>query len=226
MQSFFEVGAMKLLRLPFSDGVINEIFQEDCYHLSDIPEGSLVFDVGAFYGEFGIYCVMNKGCKVMAYEPASQNFLMAKLNLTLNNISEDDLILNKSAITGDIFYKVMDFKERHPAGSEVRTEGAGEIVQCLTLHEEIVKGKSIFGDRKIFVKLDCESSEKGIFKDLKWLELVDILVMEWHNHDGKYFQDILEANGFSTVLEAGGPKPKPVMNNTIAGGLLFAKRKG
>ena len=79
--------------------------------------------------------------------------------------------------------------------------------------------------RPLFVKMDCEGCETEAFKDLSWLQRVDRVSMEWHNHDGDVFRDILIEHGFEVEIEGGGPKPRPVWDKSIGGGLLHAKRK-
>ena len=82
-----------------------------------------------------------------------------------------------------------------------------------------------FPDAPIFVKLDCEGGEVSIFSgDLGWLDSVTYLAMEWHNHDGHVYRDILTDRGFKVELEGGGPPPRPKWDKTIGGGLLFAER--
>jgi hypothetical protein len=112
----------------------------------------------------------------------------------------------------------------HPGGSGFRNINGGVVVKshCVRL-SDIVEG---IGNKKpIVVKLDCEGSERSIFEDDNgWIKSVCMVVMEWHNHDGDYYRDILQSFGFDVFLEGGGPHPRPAWNKSIGGGLLIARR--
>ena len=226
---FITCGNTRLLNLPHAAEVIHEVWDEDCYRLNEIPDGSIVLDVGAFYGEFGLICRKNKDCSVIAYEPARSNFEIAELNSVANRV-RTQYVLYRSAISsiggclGSIFYRA-----NHPAGSgSIPCDGGiKETMLQTTLNLAIDGAITSFGRSKtITVKLDCEGSERSIFEDdPSWIQHVHIVTMEWHNHDGDFYAGILEKNGFAVELEGGGPKPRPKWDRSIGGGYLFAKRK-
>lgn len=226
---FITCGNARFLNLPHAKAVLNEVWDEDCYRLNEIPDGSIVLDVGAFYGEFGLICAVNKGCAVVAYEPSKINRDVTSLNFKLNGAS-GRYFLRDCGIAGTKSRSSFSYREDHPAGSLFNYPhqfGKEEFVICLTLSSEIENVRVRFGlERPITVKLDCEGSEVGIFQDdPDWIEHVDIVTMEWHNHDGDLYAGILEKHGFDVELEGGGPKPRPKWDKSIGGGLLFAKRK-
>ena len=219
---FIEVEGLRFLNVPSAQAVIDEIFRDDCYRISEIPNGCTVFDVGAFYGEFGIYMAAKKGCLVFAFEPAPLNFDIAKQNLE-NNSNVHNLLsysLSPSPITGNGQKVGIFYRPDHPAGSQVNElEFAGDV-QSIRL-SELVKNKP----RPICVKLDCEGAEVGIFRDdPSWIEQVDFITMEWHNHDGHLYKNELLKRGFKVELCGGGPLPKPAWEFGMTGGLLFSKR--
>jgi len=223
-------GRSKFLNLPHAAEVIREIVDEDCYRLGMIPDRSTVIDVGAFYGEFGLICHLNKQCKVIAFEPSVDNFQVAKANVALNNIELGSYAydLNHVAISstnGKIeFYHRLD----HPAGSSsCKMNGLAPVpVVCVTMQYVIQTVLAAFGsENPIVVKLDCEGAEKEIFEnDLDWLSHVSILCMEWHNYDGHIYADALRGQGFSVEITGSGI-PRPKYDKSMAGGLLFATKQ-
>ena len=97
---------------PELEQVLNEVITEDCYHMDRIPDGSIVIDVGTFYGEFGLWMNLKKGCHVLAFEPSRNNFAIACENVTRSNA--DDIHLVHKAVAG--FDGGVSFKdcEEHP----------------------------------------------------------------------------------------------------------------
>jgi FkbM family methyltransferase len=230
-----QFGNVRMLNVPHAENVAREIFDEDCYRFDEIPDGAMVFDVGAFYGEFALRCAVEKRCRVLAYEPCRHNFEVMQLNITINTQASIGFPARGSVnaiprAVGAPGVRAFMSRAEHPAGSlladEAKKHGlAGETrnVHCVALDKEI----EFFADRSdvVVVKLDCEGAEHEIFHTRTWLERVTILTMEWHNHDGGHFRDILVAHGFDVELEGGGPKPRPAWDPSIGGGLLFARRR-
>lgn len=224
---FITCGKTRLLNLPYAEEVVREVWDEDCYRLNEIPDGSVVLDVGAFYGEFGLICRWNKQCIVWAYEATRQNAEISEFNSIANGIGMNYILyrcaIGAASSVGKVFYW-----PHHPAGSALSpyVGVCPDTVSVKTLDYEIRRCRESYGfDKPITVKLDCEGSEAEIFKDESWIPHVDIVTMEWHNHDGDFYAGILEKHGFNVELEAGGPKPRPKWDKSIGGGLLFAKRK-
>ena len=223
---FIEVEGLRFLNVPSAQSVIDEIFRDDCYRISEIPDGCTVFDIGAFYGEFGIYMASKKRCKVYAFEPASNNFGIACINWkTINsqNPVVNFMIYNR-AVTGSGELVLVNYRPEHPAGSQVKETESGGLFPSTKL-SSIVNDVCKPKQAPICVKLDCEGSEVGIFRDDSgWIDQVDIVTMEFHNHDGDFYQGILEAKGFKVEVTGSGPKPRAIWDKSMTGGLLFAKR--
>ena len=228
-------GAVRLLNVPHAAAVAAEIFDDDCYRFECIPVQSIVLDVGAFYGELAIRCAVEKGCRVIAYEPSSENRTILDANRQLNGVPLPgcDFIVSPCAI-GAPGRRSFLYRPEHPAGSMFETEarkhgiaGAGVYVDCVSLGNEIAEARLRWGAHlPVCVKLDCEGAEHEIFESLDWLGLVDVIMMEWHNHDGGHFRDLIAPRGFDVHVEGGGPKPRPAWDPSIGGGLLIATRRG
>lgn len=239
VSAILTVGKTKLLNVPFAAAAISEIWDEDCYRLASIPDGSIVIDVGAFYGEFGLICAVEKRCRVLAIEPNQESYLICHANCEINpglksfgvsssqdwgSIVATCCAISKTAGAGQLF-----IQHKHPAGCSLYPHdgcGRSETVTCRTMASEIERAQSLFGyQHPVCVKLDCEGAEREIFEDLDWLKTVHIVTLEWHNRDGHLYAAMLDELGFHVEIEGGGPKPRPPWDASLGGGLLFAKRK-
>lgn len=223
------VGPVRLLNVPHAAAVAREVWDDDCYRLSEIPDGSVVIDAGAFYGEFGLICHIAKNCDVIALEPAPLNLEIARLNVRLNIMGRGFLLLAAAlgSATGE---RILKYRFDHPAGSLLGVYGQDVVgfkqsVSCVTMSDIIDDVRLRHGDKaKVVVKLDIEGAEREVFSDPSWLAAVSIVTMEWHNHDGDRYATILRAHGFDVDVTGGGPPPRPPWDPSIGGGLLFAKR--
>lgn len=222
------VGPVRLLNVPHASAVAQEVWADDCYRLSEIPDGSVVIDAGAFYGEFGLICRVAKNCDVIALEPAPPNLEIACLNVRLNGVDNNFLLLCAAVAAG--FGRSFKYRPDHPAGSLLETygqdvTGIGLSVSCVTMRDILDDVHQRHGDKaKIVVKLDIEGAEREVFADTSWLAAVSIVTMEWHNHDGDRYAAILCNHGFDVDVTGGGPPPRPPWDPSIGGGLLFARR--
>jgi len=227
---FITVENCRFLNVPAAQAVIDEVFKEDCYRLGEVPPGSIVLDVGAFYGEVGIYLAKEKGCRVFAYEPCRDSFEIAWANAELNDydqVGEDfdhDYRIFEDAVAGNEQRFGVRYFPHHPAGSVISQCGGNKLPALLSA--EIKRAIAWHGsDLPVVVKLDCEGSEASIFRDdPNWMDGVSMVMMEWHNHDGHIYKAALEAKGFKVELEGNGPKPRPPYDPSFTGGLLFARR--
>ena len=223
-------GKVRLVNVPHAEAVAREIFDEDCYDFARVPEGAVVLDVGAFYGEFSLRCAVEKRCIVFAYEPSPANLEILQLNRKLNGYPPNFCVLARAV--GRPGRRAFVSRPEHPAGSMLEDEAArhglaGDVtaVECVSIGDEIIACEARGSTRPLVVKLDCEGAEHEIFADTRWLDDVAVLLMEWHNHDGGHFRDLVAPRGFDVRLEGGGPKPRPAWDPSIGGGLLLASRR-
>lgn len=206
---FLQYGNIKLVNIAYAKAVYDEVLVEDTYRIGNIPQGALVFDVGAFCGEFSIACAMMRGCTVWAYEP-SPVYKIAQLNVSfnvLNNFQQDVRICNLAIAKSD-GVRPFDFQEKSPTSSGFG-DSSGRLVQCATLKGQIDMALELFGKPvPVVVKLDCEGAEREIFEDESWLPSVSLLMIEFHNKDGQIYKGILERNGFE--VEFNDPNPEAI----------------
>ena len=189
-------------------GVIKEIFFEDPYKVRDIPNNSIVIDIGGHIGTFSIRCANEKNCTVYVYEPCEESYRLLIHNININKLYDKIKAFNK-AVSDDNIVRDFYVDTYHYSGSSFYLKDFAEQktftrpyhivkVECVTL-------KQIFDDNNIIhcniLKLDCELEEKRILLDEKStmsLEKVDKIIIEHHCiSDGKDIAMYLESKGFS-----------------------------
>jgi len=205
--------------------IINEVFFEDVYRVSKIPEKSMVLDIGAHIGTFAIRCAHERKCTVFAYEPSSRNFNLLVKNIELNHLGDKIKVFNQGVAKCSEM-RTFYFRPTGPQGSSfffhADTPYEEEIAQCITL-------KRVFEDNHILscstLKMDCEEAEKEIFTDefSSYIKSVDYIIVEWHNYDGHIYAKYLEKLGFSVLLTGTGV-PQPKYDGTFARGMLYAHK--
>ena len=205
--------------------IINEVFFEDTYRVSEIPEKSTVLDIGAHIGTFAIRCAHERRCIVYAYEPSSRNFRLLVKNIELNHLRDKIKAFNQG-VTKRSEMRTFYFRPTGPQSSSfffhADTPYEEEIAQCITL-------KRVFEDNHILscgtLKMDCEEAEKEIFTDefSSYIKSVDYIIVEWHNYDGHIYAHYLEKLGFSVLLTGTG-LPQPKYDPSFARGMLYAHK--
>ena len=56
--------------------------------IDGIPEGAVVWDIGANVGLYSCYAAMQRGCKVFAFEPSVFNLELLARNINLNKLKD------------------------------------------------------------------------------------------------------------------------------------------
>jgi len=223
MAPVFKAGSVHFVNVPGAALIVKEIVEDDCYHLDRIPDGSMIFDVGGCYGEFGLICAIEKKCKVAMYEPSRMNWQIAGLNYKLNEdqFEAGDILMFHAAIGGEEnLGREFFYVPNHPAGSGFCMIGGElELVPTLRLSDQIVLRKT---SSPVVVKFDCEGAEREIFdQDPGWMSMADIITMEWHYTDGEHYRDILQSHGFEVSLEG---LPHEPWHKELPRGMIFAQK--
>jgi FkbM family methyltransferase len=197
-------GKLRLLNVPGGKPVYDEVLVADCYRRHTVPKGSTVIDVGGFYGEFGLWCAVEKGCVLAIYEPSKISWQIAVLNARLNDTPDLQIyVVNKAIGRGDVS-RSFCYSPQHPAGSRIGEGNESYLTECTTLASAIPR---YAGEKEVLcVKLDCEGAEREIFQDESWIPCVSWLAMEWHNKDGNHYRDILLKHGFRVELSEENPE--------------------
>lgn len=208
-----------------AEGVVREVFDEDCYRIREIPETSLVVDVGAHIGCFALRCAVERRCRVVAYEPNPETFGFLVASIRLNAAAVEPVFSAVGANDGLVPF----FLNRgHPAGSTLHGREYPDVayeeirVPCCSLDTIVPSASS----GTLVLKLDCEGAEREILSEhfAASLRRFDRVVGEWHNHDGDRYRDVLTGIGFDVELRGGGV-PQPQWDPSIGGGLLYARRR-
>lgn len=161
--------------------VVAEI-DSDVYGCSNLLRpGDVVFDVGAYIGDFSSYVSRACPCiKVYAFEPIKRNFEMLKKN------APDDAVLLPYAIVGnnrDVV--IFDFGDESSACHSVYDMGCSNSVET---HVQGRTLESIMNEYNVdnirFLKLDCQGAEYDIIYHCpaETLKMVDYIGLEVHEH--------------------------------------------
>jgi len=188
--------------------IIQEIFFEDPYHIADIPNNSLIIDIGAHIGIFSMRCAKERGCTVYAYEPCEDNYRLLVNNIH-NNGLEGKIKVFRMALSNQSGTREFYIDPYHYAGSSFYLKESAEKktfdrpyysekVECITL-------KQIFGSNNIehcyMLKMDCEEEEKNILLDKDSSDIlgkIDKIIVEFHLLSyGKEIAECLKNKGFS-----------------------------
>jgi len=215
MPDTFEVCGIKFTDEFEARQVVDEVITGDCYRIRDFPEDCTVIDVGAFYGEFSLACVILKGCHAFAYEPSPITSGILRKNIDANGDKAQKIKVYELGVSNECKKSAFSHWPLHPGGSGFREILDGIQTEVWTRPISDAVAVALELEQPVVVKLDCEGSEKDIFKDESWIDKVQIVTMEWHNNDGNTFRDILRNHGFEVSMEDG----------TRSGGILFAVKK-
>lgn len=130
-------------------------------HLTVIPPGSIVVDIGANVGNHAVfYGLCSRVSKVLAFEPNPVANALLRRNVELNGLSTVDLSwshlgLGRSSCVGT----VVTPKERNLGGSRLQISNAGDI--------EIVALDSLELIECDFIKIDVEGMEIDVLAGAK-----------------------------------------------------------
>jgi len=202
---------LEIRYLEGEEEIIREEFYENPYFIEEIPENSVVLDLGAHIGTFTLHVAKMRGCKVYAYEPAPDLFNLLVENVELNKL-EDQIECFKQAVAGESgirklwYHGVVSkghslFLDEHPDADE--TIKGSIMVPCVTL-------KQIFEENSLesvgCLKMDIEEAEREVFNEeaKPYLSKVEYLAMEWHNYDGEKYSEYMRGLGFSVLLTGTG----------------------
>lgn len=203
-EPFLTYGNLRMLNLPYAKPVYDEVLIEDCYRKDKIPEKCTVIDVGAFCGEFGLWCAANKDCRVVMIEP-SLNHHIISYNRELNSkLFKQPVFIIHGSVGGRDEPRAFSYNFSTPAASMLGETGNSVVTDCRTLSHVLRLTASI---RPICIKLDCEGAEREIFDDETWLDQnVYLVLMEFHNKDGQRYREILTRHGFKVEMSDENPE--------------------
>lgn len=155
---------------------------EDNYGINKISinENDTIIDIGANIGMFSIYVKKKFNCKVISFEPVTENFNNFKKNILLNNLSLDDFDLHNTAITS------VD-GDRIKIGTSIKNTGSASVFHKNPINFEYclteTLNKYITSDCK-YLKIDCEGGEYDIIPSiLNEINTFNYLGIEYHKYN-------------------------------------------
>lgn len=151
-----------------------------------IRPDDIVYDVGAFIGDFAIYSSVraNEG-QIYSFEPSRSNFDLLEKNIKLNNQSNITAInkgVNGTPVTIDLL--VPELAEHSNTIDPSLLEGRNmpyqvQTIDCLGINDILIDPAFAFPS---FVKLDCEGAEFSIIDKMteETLRKIRCLIVEYH----------------------------------------------
>ena len=161
--------------------------EQNEYRIPDNIHNWLVIDIGAHIGAFTYTCIQRGAKHVYAYEPDSQNYIVADQNL--RDFGEK-VTLTKLAVwgSGPIKYWPLRLSTYGMLGTTINTGGCSvvygqgvEEVAAIEFDDAIQVALATHGRKYIdLVKMDCEGSEWPILFTSKKLAKIKHIVGEFH----------------------------------------------
>ncbi len=190
--------------------IAQEIFAGEEYGFH-VNENYYVIDIGMNIGCATLYFAAQANVtSVYGFEPCKEVYDKAILNISINrneicekvhayniglsvNDGSEKYIVHDGIFESAGIKKVQDGVEHSDQIMELNTKQASRILgKIMDEHKE-----------KCLMKIDCEGAEYGIFEDLissRYMEKIDVIIMEWHVGKYKQLEDMLKQAGFTYVL--------------------------
>lgn len=179
----------KVRRFSWDEGFVHHVFDREDYTKNGfkIHESDTIIDIGANIGAFAVYAAKQVPLgRVIAFEPASDNFELLTHNATLNKFS--NLITIRAAVAAHA--GMITLYRGEGSGIHSTTKGhltickGTEQVEALSL-EDVFKRYHINSCR--LLKLNCEGAEYEILYSTPdyVLEKIQRITMEYHAKNNK-----------------------------------------
>jgi len=208
------IDAVALAACTFFDGE---------YSLPSNAKGRQVVDIGANIGDTAIYFALNGASRVIALEPQSYAFEMARRNIRASGLSEK-IILSNTALLGKDACLHMRREKESFGESQLEPAQSGVRICASSMHSLAEK----YGLSGAVLKMDCEGCEYEAVLGAGRADLrrFSFIILEYH-YGYENLRKKLESCGFSVRIAKGpnyGFQPKWKMPHSIVG-ILEAVRK-
>jgi len=186
-------------------------------------QGEHIIDVGALFGDTGIWFLQQGAKFVTMYEPGI-TFKMIDANMQLNEYTPKNYEAKNIAVTGK--------KEMVKVDSECWNFG------CTSFERDSIKENGTFEKKTAsladiavqdaILKFDTEGSEYKTFEsaDRDTIRKFKAIMMEFHDKGYIPITSKLEACGFEIVKLEVNEWPKGISEEFQSSGMLYAKRIG
>ena len=219
----FRNGAKLKLGRAIDHVPIIEIFFHKDY--GDMPDNSVIVDLGANIGTFSIYAASTaRNVKIYAYEALEAFYKLMVENVRANNCEQSIECFNY-AVAGDtntrtLFVESTNFFFPTLVDSEAKGMQKSIEVRCITL-------AGIFESNKIetidMLKIDCEGAEYEILYNTPraYFARINEIRMEYHNLEAEGRSNV---EGLKSFLSEQGFRITFTKANTPTNGTLWASR--
>lgn len=166
-------------------GTILEVWYERCYTTNGFytpKDGDVIMDVGAHVGLFSLLMTaMNPSCRVVAFEPSTENYPCLTYNLcsAVGSVQAHNMALGGECAWGTAVAKT-DRSIDHQI-QIVSDESKENAIQIITLNDACTIADA---PQFALLKMDIEGHEHDVFHSAsdETINRFDRIVMEYHDH--------------------------------------------
>jgi FkbM family methyltransferase len=174
------------------NGNVYNVFYHEDYRFLLPVENKMVIDVGANIADSSIYFTHNGAKQVIALEPFTINYELAKHNVMLNKMQDKITLLN-AGCAGKTGHMII---ETSTAGvyAQVQESSSGQKVDMYSLADLVSK----YDLDNAILKIDCEGCEYEtiLSSSVKTLNKFERIQIEYHNRGYKDLEYHLNGCGF------------------------------
>ncbi|MEQ9364472.1 MAG: FkbM family methyltransferase [Leptospirales bacterium] len=190
--------------------------------MDSFAAGETLWDIGANIGVYALYAGAIRGCRVVAFEPAAQNYYILNKNIELNGLAEK---VRAFPVAFSYGFRASSFSMSSLEGGNALStiedgpEIAGNFTQglmALSLDEFVERGGMTFPDH---LKIDVDGEEHNILLGGKKLladKRLRTLLIELDGDETNFAEslELIRAAGFEQV-EEGVPEAGNQIRNFI-----------
>ncbi len=192
--------------------VLDEVFLEGSYNLTNLKQNTVLIDIGLNVGITSLYFASKKEIlTTYSYEPFTPTYDIAQRNLLLNpkfasKVKTFNVGLGESDCELEIDYlpdnkAIMSiYGEKNTANSNTRSK---EKIQISNAKDIFLRIRNEYPENSIICKMDCEGAEYEIVKTLKTdpksLSVPDVYMIEWHNRNPMEIVAALSSSGYNIL---------------------------
>jgi FkbM family methyltransferase len=179
----------RVRRLAWDEGFLRHAIEREDYTKKEfaLSDSDTVIDVGANIGAFAVHAARQlHGGRVIAFEPAADNFALLEQNARLNGLA--NLTPVRAAVAGTTgsltLYRAQGSGAHSTTAGRLSSTTGTEQVEALSL-EDVFRRYEV--DRCNLLKLNCEGAEFEILYGAPAgiLQRIDRIAMEYHATEGK-----------------------------------------
>lgn len=161
--------------------VLDLVLLHNRYRFPNDMNGMTVVDIGAHIGSATMWCA-SRGATVYAYEPAHENYLICKRNISQNKLSAQAYEQAVGVPGKRIFYLN---PSNTASNGERALQGSEQDDLFVAVEAEWVSLQTVFDsnniDRCDYLKMDCEGGEIDVIPQILMLhDRINVVVGEIH----------------------------------------------